>query len=92
MDLTKAQVDHYRYHALSGDFSEFGSKVQEAYRKLEIKHANYMTEKEKKEFVQNLINFLKLEDIDFVTKIVSVRQFCQFPLETYEVIHYNMLH
>lgn len=92
MDLTKAQVDQYHYHALSGDFSKFGSKVQEAYNNLEIKHAKYMSEKEKEEFVQNLINFLKLEDIDFVTKIVSIRQFCQFPLETYEVIHYNMLH
>ena len=69
------------------DYSDFDNKVQKTFEKLTIKHTGYMTKEEEKDFVKHLIEFLELDEIDFVSKICTVRQVCQFPRQCYEVIH-----
>lgn len=85
MTLKKAQRIISR--PVTWDYSDFGDKVQKAFEKLTIKHGGYMTGEEEKEFVKHLVEFLELEEIDFVSKICTVRQVCQFPLQCYEVIY-----
>ena len=86
MELTYEEALKINARILNHNFSDFGSKAQEAFDKLEIKHAGEWTEDEYKEFVNNMIEFLKLEDVDIVTRICTIRQVCQYPPLCYGVI------
>lgn len=85
--MTIEEARKIKARPLFWNYSDLGDNVQKAFEKLIPKHAGYITEEGEKEFVKHIIEFLQLEEVDFVTKICTIRQVCQLPLQCYDVIY-----
>ena len=98
MENKLKETINYRSIVLSGNYKQYGNNVQEIYDKLRIclqpecegslKH-RYLTKEEEEEFIQNLIEFLQVPQMDFIQKMFTLNVISAQPRQANDVIYCN---